>query len=193
MGGIEIWLIGLSLAMDCFAISIVTGVILHSWRWGIMMRTALAFGVFQMMMTLLGWAVASSFSGLIENVDHWIAFGLLLFLGIRMILESFKKKEERTLDPTNWKILIVEAIATSIDAAAVGISFAFVGLKSCGSSIIVASAVIGFVSFAMTWVGLFGGIRFGKSFAEKIHAEMWGGIILIAIGTKILIEHLSAY
>jgi putative Mn2+ efflux pump MntP len=193
MGGIEIWLIGLSLAMDCFAISIVTGVILHSWRWGIMMRTALAFGVFQMMMTLLGWAVASSFSGLIENVDHWIAFGLLLFLGIRMILESFKKKEERTLDPTNWKILIVEAIATSIDAAAVGISFAFVGLKSCGSSIIVASAVIGFVSFAMTWVGLFGGIRFGKSFAEKIHAEMWGGIILIAIGTKILIEHLSTY
>lgn len=193
MGGIEIWLIGLSLAMDCFAISIVTGVILHSWRWGIMMRTALAFGVFQMMMTLLGWAVASSFSGLIENVDHWIAFGLLLFLGIRMILESFKKKEERTLDPTNWKILIIEAIATSIDAAAVGISFAFVGLKSCGSSIIVASAVIGFVSFAMTWVGLFGGIRFGKSFAEKIHAEMWGGIILIAIGTKILIEHLSAY
>jgi putative Mn2+ efflux pump MntP len=189
MGGLEIWLIAISLAMDCFAVSIATGVFLKRICWNVMIRTALAFGVFQMAMTLIGWAGASYFSKAIEDIDHWIAFGLLLFLGIRMILESFKKKEDRTLDPTKWNITIIEAIATSIDAVAVGISFAFLGFGGSGKSILGASIIIGLVAFVMSWVGLFGGLMCGKSFAEKIRAELWGGLILIGIGIKILIEH----
>ena len=166
MTGLEIWLLAIGLAMDCFAVSIASGII------------------------LLGWIGASFFSHLIENIDHWIAFAILAFLGGRMVLESFKDEDCRhEFDPTSLKVVSALAVATSIDALAVGVSFAFLGVRSF-SSILPSIGIIGFVSFALSFVGLMFGIRFGCGIARKLRAELWGGVILIIIGTKILIEHL---
>ena len=173
MTGLEIWLLAIGLAMDCLAVSIASGIILRRIQWRPMLIMAFFFGLFQAIMPLLGWLGASTFSHLIESVDHWIAFAILAFLGGRMIKE----------------VVITMAVATSIDALAVGVSFAFLGIKSC-SSILYPAGIIGFVSFFMSLIGLIFGIRFGCGIARKLRAELWGGIIPILIGTKILIEHL---
>ena len=190
MTGLEIWLLAIGLAMDCFAVSIASGIILKRVRMRPMLIMALAFGFFQALMPLLGWIGASFFSHLIENIDHWIAFAILAFLGGRMVLESFKDEDCRhEFDPTSLKVVSALAVATSIDALAVGVSFAFLGVRSF-SSILPSIGSIGFVSFALSFVGLMFGIRFGCGIARKLRAELWGGVILIIIGTKILIEHL---
>ena len=190
MTGLEIWLLAIGLAMDCFAVSIASGIILKRVRMRPMLIMALAFGFFQALMPLLGWIGASFFSHLIENIDHWIAFAILAFLGGRMVLESFKDVDCRhEFDPTSLKVVSALAVATSIDARAVGGSFAFLGVRSF-SSILPSIGIIGFVSFALSFVGLMFGIRFGCGIARKLRAELWGGVILIIIGTKILIEHL---
>lgn len=190
MTGLEIWLLAIGLAMDCFAVSIASGIILKRVRMRPMLIMALAFGFFQALMPLLGWIGASFFSHLIENIDHWIAFAILAFLGGRMVLESFKDEDCRhEFDPTSLKVVSALAVSTSIDALAVGVSFAFLGVRSF-SSILPSIGIIGFVSFALSFVGLMFGIRFGCGIARKLRAELWGGVILIIIGTKILIEHL---
>ena len=190
MTGLEIWLLAIGLAMDCFAVSIASGIILKRVRMRPMLIMALAFGFFQALMPLLGWIGASFFSHLIENIDHWIAFAILAFLGGRMVLESFTNEDCRhEFDPTSLKVVSALAVATSIDALAVGVSFAFLGVRSF-SSILPSIGIIGFVSFALSFVGLMFGIRFGCGIARKLRAELWGGVILIIIGTKILIEHL---
>ena len=190
MTGLEIWLLAIGLAMDCFAVSIASGIILKRVRMRPMLIMALAFGFFQALMPLLGWIGASFFSHLIENIDHWIAFAILAVLGGRMVLESFKDEDCRhEFDPTSLKVVSALAVATSIDALAVGVSFAFLGVRSF-SSILPSIGIIGFVSFALSFVGLMFGIRFGCGIARKLRAELWGGVILIIIGTKILIEHL---
>ena len=190
MTGLEIWLLAIGLAMDCFAVSIASGIILKRVRMRPMLIMALAFGFFQALMPLLGWIGASFFSHLIENIDHRIAFAILAFLGGRMVLESFKDEDCRhEFDPTSLKVVSALAVATSIDALAVGVSFAFLGVRSF-SSILPSIGIIGFVSFALSFVGLMFGIRFGCGIARKLRAELWGGVILIIIGTKILIEHL---
>ena len=190
MTGLEIWLLAIGLAMDCFAVSIASGIILKRVRMRPMLIMALAFGFFQALMPLLGWIGASFFRHLIENIDHWIAFAILAFLGGRMVLESFKDEDCRhEFDPTSLKVVSALAVATSIDALAVGVSFAFLGVRSF-SSILPSIGIIGFVSFALSFVGLMFGIRFGCGIARKLRAELWGGVILIIIGTKILIEHL---
>ena len=190
MTGLEIWLLAIGLAMDCFAVSIASGIILKCVRMRPMLIMALAFGFFQALMPLLGWIGASFFSHLIENIDHWIAFAILAFLGGRMVLESFKDEDCRhEFDPTSLKVVSALAVATSIDALAVGVSFAFLGFRSF-SSILPSLGMIGFVSFALSFVGLMFGMRFGCGIARKLRAELWGGVILIIIGTKILIEHL---
>ncbi len=190
MTGLEIWLLAIGLAMDCFAVSIASGIILKRVRMRPMLIMALAFGFFQALMPLLGWIGASFFSHLIENIDHWIAFAILAFLGGRMVLESFKDEDCRhEFDPTSLKVVSALAVATSIDALAVGVSFAFLGVRSF-SSVQPSIGIIGFVSFALSFVGLMFGIRFGCGIARKLRAELWGGVILIIIGTKILIEHL---
>lgn len=190
MTGLEIWLLAIGLAMDCFAVSIASGIILKRVRMRPMLIMALAFGFFQALMPLLGWIGASFFSHLIENIDHWIAFAILAFLGGRMVLESFKDEDCRhEFDPTSLKVVSALAVATSIDALAVGVSFAFLGVRSF-SSILPSIGIIGFVSFALSFVGLMFGIRFGCGIARRLRAELWGGVILIIIGTKILIEHL---
>ena len=190
MTGLEIWLLAIGLAMDCLAVSIASGIILNRIQWRPMLVMAFFFGLFQAIMPLLGWLGASTFSHLIESVDHWIAFAILAFLGGRMIKESFKEEDCcQRFNPASLKVVITMAIATSIDALAIGVSFAFLGIKSC-SSILYPVGIIGFVSFLMSLIGLIFGIRFGCGIARKLRAELWGGIILILIGTKILIEHL---
>ena len=190
MTGLEIWLLAIGLAMDCFAVSIASGIILKRVRMRPMLIMALAFGFFQALKPLLGWIGASFFSHLIENIDHWIAFAILAFLGGRMVLESFKDEDCRhEFAPTSLKVVSALAVATSIDALAVGVSFAFLCVRSF-SSILPSIGIIGFVSFALSFVGLMFGIRFGCGIARKLRAELWGGVILIIIGTKILIEHL---
>ena len=190
MTGLEIWLLAIGLAMDCFAVSIASGIILKRIQWRPMLVMALFFGLFQGAMPFIGWLCATTFSHLIENFDHWIAFIILGFLGGKMVIESFKDEGCRQeFNPASLKVVITLAIATSIDALAIGISFAFLGMKQF-SEILSPISIIGFVSFALSLVGLLIGIRCHCGCARKLHAERWGGIILILIGTKILIEHL---
>lgn len=186
----EIWLVAIGLAMDCFAVSIASGILLKRVRLRPMLVMAFFFGLFQALMPLVGWIGAGLFSHLIENIDHWIAFGILAFLGGRMIKESFEDEECRhEYDPTRLQVVLTLAVATSIDALAIGVSFAFLGVKGL-SDILPPVGIIGLVSFGLSLAGLLIGIRFGCGIARKLRAELWGGIILVFIGTKILIEHL---
>lgn len=189
MSILEIWLLAVSLAIDCFTVSITSGIILHRIRWGIFLKMAFLFGLFQAAMPFLGWLGASRFNHLIETYDHWIAFALLAFLGIRMIREHFKDEEERSFDPTRMKVILTLAVATSIDALAVGISFAFTGFRTL-SSLLYPLIAIGIASFVISLAGSLIGVFFGKRF--NLRVEIFGGLVLIGIGVKILFEHLLA-
>lgn len=189
MSILEIWLLAVSLAIDCFTVSITSGIILHRIRWGIFLKMAFLFGLFQAAMPFLGWLGASRFNHLIETYDHWIAFALLAFLGIRMIREHFKDEEERSFDPTRMKVILTLAVATSIDALAVGISFAFTGFRAL-SSLLYPLTAIGIASFVISLAGSLIGVFFGKRF--NLRVEIFGGLVLIGIGVKILFEHLLA-
>ena len=185
-----IWFLAFALAMDCFAVSIASGVVLRRFRWKPMLAMVLLFGFFQGLNPLLGWAATDCFRYVIEEVDHWIAFSILAFLGVRMIMDSFKEEEDKVLNPRKLGVIFTLAIATSIDALAVGVSFSCMGIVSL-CELLYPLAVIGFVSSLMSAVGLFVGVSFGKGFARKLRAELWGGIILILIGIKVLVEHLA--
>lgn len=188
---IEIWLLAISLAMDCFSVSITSGIILRRVLWKTFLTIAFFFGLFQGLMPVIGWFAASRFQHLIENYDHWIAFGVLFLLGARMIKESFKdEEEEHHFNPTRLPVILTLAVATSIDALAVGISFAFTGMTTW-RSILDPVLIIGFVSFIFSIIGCLIGVYFGKR--VNLRAELWAGIILIGIGVKILIEHLGAF
>ena len=185
MTGLEIWLLAVGLAMDCFAVSIASGILLGRVRWRAMLTMALFFGFFQALMPLVGWAAASLFSYLIEEVDHWVAFGILCFLGVRMIREGLKPAECReSFDPTRLFVVFTFAIATSIDALAVGITFAFLKVN-----IAAAVSFIGITTFIISAAGVKIGNIFGTKYKSK--AELAGGIILILLGLKILLEHLG--
>ena len=187
MNTLEIWLLAISLAMDCFTVSITSGIIMRRICRRTFFVMAFFFGLFQAVMPLIGWFCASRFSHLIKDYDHWIAFGLLAFLGGRMIKEGFSNDDKCCFDPTRLKVVLTLAVATSIDALAVGISFAFVGMNSF-MSILSPIAIIGFTSFVLSMAGNLIGVFCGKRF--NLRTELWGGLILIAIGIKILIEHL---
>lgn len=182
MGIISILLIAVGLAMDSLAVSISGGIVMRPFCMRQSLRLALTMGIFQGGMTLLGWLMGVSFSSYITAFDHWIAFILLGFLGGKMIYESFGE-EETTISSFSTKTLFTLGVATSIDALAVGVSMAF--LKT---SIYFPAFIIGFVTFALSLIGVISGYRFGK--IKGINVELFGGIILIAIGVKILIEHL---
>lgn len=188
MTTLEIWLLAICLAMDCFTVSITSGIILKRICWRTILVMSFFFGLFQGLMPLIGWFFASRFHHLIESFDHWIAFGLLTFLGIRMIKENFSEEEKHSFNPTLLKVILMLAIATSIDALAVGISFAFVGMNTL-ASILLPILIIGIVSFIMSVIGNLAGVYLGKRI--NLHMELWAGLILIGIGVKILIEHLS--
>ena len=146
------------------------------------------FGLFQAAMPFFGWLGTSIFANYIESFDHWIAFGLLAFLGIRMIKESFAE-EECSFDPSKLKTQLIMAVATSIDALAIGISFACTGFTEL-SQLTMPLLIIGIVSFLFSIVGYHLGRRFGKTITRRIKPELLGGVILILIGVKILITHL---
>ena len=190
MSFVELLLFGIGLSMDAFAVSICKGLSVRKLRPKHAITVGLWFGGFQALMPLIGYLLGKQFEWLITSIDHWIAFGILAFLGGRMIMESFKDEDcKHEYDPTSLKVVLALAVATSIDALAVGVSFAFLGIKQF-SAILSPIGIIGFVSFALSMVGLMFGIRFGCGIARRLRAELWGGIILVIIGTKILVEHL---
>lgn len=189
MNQLDIWFLALALAMDCFAVSIASGIIVKKHIGKMMIRMAFLFGFFQAAMPLIGWFGVSTFTSYLENIDHWIAFGLLTFLGGRMIRESFLPEEEKKIKPRKLKTQVVLAIATSIDALAVGISFACTGFSNL-KMLVYPLFIIGFVSFIMSITGVLLGVKFGKPIAKKFKPELLGGIILIFIGIKVLLSHL---
>lgn len=190
MGTLEILLLAVALAMDCFAVSTTSGIMLKSFRWRVMLATALSFGIFQAAMPLIGWFCVIHFSGLLDGVDHWIAFGLLAYLGVKMIMDAFKPEEAHSIDPKKPTTILVMAVATSIDALAVGISFACLEYKTA-AELMFPVTIIGLVSLAMSLAGLSLGIVCGKRLERRVRPELVGGIILILIGTKVLFEHLG--
>ena len=177
--------------MDCFAVSVVCGVIVRKWETGLVLRLAFLFGFFQALMPLIGWALTTNFSQYLEAIDHWIAFAMLAFIGGKMIIDSFKAEEEEHLNPYGTKTQLALAVATSIDALAVGISYACTGYNSL-ASMSLPLGCIGLVSFLMSLLGFSLGVRFGEVVNKKMRPELLGGIILIGIGVRILIEHLCA-
>lgn len=179
---IEVIIIAVALAMDAFAVSITSGTIIREMHLKHAVRIALFFGVFQAIMPILGWLGGSLFAAKIEQIDHWIAFGLLLFIGAKMIKEAFNDDEE-SFDPLNVAILFSLSIATSIDALAVGITFSVLDV-----TIWSAAAIIGVITFVLSLIGVFAGKKIGEKFGNRV--EIAGGVILILIGAKILIEHL---
>lgn len=188
MTHLEAWILAFALAMDCFAVSIASGIIIKRVKWHPILLMSLLFGLFQAFNPFVGWLGAGYCYHLIESVDHWIAFVILAFLGVRMIMDSFKQEEMRSFNPESLKVMFTLALATSIDAFAVGISFSCMGIENLRDMLYPLFA-IGAVSFVLSVAGLLFGIKFGKRFAQRLHAELWGGLILIAIGVKVLYEH----
>ena len=186
---LDILLIAVALAMDCFTVSIVSGVMTRKMFWGRNLRMAFLFGFFQAAMPFIGWIAIHYFQSSVEAYDHWIAFGLLLLIGGKMILDAFKEEDEATFNPLNLGTQLTLAVATSIDALAVGISFSCSGYGTV-QSLILPLAIIGLVSFIFSIAGLLLGVRFGGAVARRFKPEIIGGVILIAIGVKILMEHL---
>lgn len=178
---ISILLIAVGLSMDSFAASVTCGVTVKQARIRDAAKIALFFGLFQAGFPVLGWLAGNGLSDLVSGVDHWIAFGLLGFVGGRMIYESIKKeKSEKKINPLSVHVLLILSIATSIDAFAVGVSFGILGVF-----ILTPIIVIGTVTFLLTFLGVFVGCRFGQALKRKV--EIIGGLILIGIGLEILI------
>lgn len=192
MNFFDIVMLSVALAMDCFAVSIVSGVMMTAWQRSklqVILRQSVLFGLFQALMPLVGWLATSLFAHYIAAYDHWIAFGLLVFLGGRMIRSAFQPDDAGHFEPSRWLTGVTLAFATSIDALAVGISFAMTGYKSL-ASLLMPLVVIGIGSFLFSITGHLLGIRFGSEIRRRLQPELFGGIILIAIGVKILLTHL---
>ena len=184
MSLLELFLVAAGLSMDAFAVAICKGLSMKSIDKKYMFLIALFFGGFQALMPLLGYFLGSQFSVYIERVDHWVAFILLALIGGNMIKESRGETEEETYTGISYRELFLLAVATSIDALAVGVTFAFLQV-----SIRLAVALIGCTTFCLSLVGVVVGNLFGARY--KSRAEMTGGLILVFIGVKILLEHLG--
>lgn len=190
MGVLEIIVVGIGLSMDAFAVSICKGLKMNGFSAKKALIISAFFGGFQALMPLIGYFVGGLFEQYITAVDHWIAFILLAFLGIKTIIESVKDSDvdvgDRTDEPLDLKELLLMAIATSIDALAVGITMAFLDLTV---GIWGAIAIIGGLTAAICFAGSFIGYKFGSRF-KKV-AEIIGGSVLVLVGLKILLEHLG--
>ncbi|MCD7976375.1 MAG: manganese efflux pump MntP family protein [Tannerellaceae bacterium] len=184
MSFIEIILLAIGLSMDSMAVSVTGGAVINKCTAGNIFKIASVMGAFQGGMTLLGYLAGMGFASYIEAFDHWIAFFLLLYLGGKMVYDSFCKKEEEEskVDPLHNKILVGLAVATSIDALAVGVSLALLD-----SSIFLQATTIGIITFGLSGLGVYFGNRVGGK--VNLRLDLIGGIILIAIGSKILLEH----
>ena len=183
MGFIELFLIAVGLSMDAFAVSVCKGLSVKKVGVKHAALAGLYFGGFQFLMPVIGYLLGFRFESVIETVDHWVAFVLLAFIGVNMIKESFGKAEELN-DDFGVKTMLLMAVATSIDALAVGITFAFLEVQ-----ILPAAGLIGVTTFLLSFAGIYIGNVFGARYKSK--AELAGGIILVLIGVKILLEHLG--
>lgn len=191
MNFVSLVLIAFGLSMDAFAVSVTNGIIIKDIRLKDALKVGAYFGIFQALMPALGWAAGINFRSYIVRIDHWIAFVLLGILGIRMIISALKEETDSDNlgegdkcceNPLSNKVLLLMAIATSIDALAVGISFAFLEVEILSSALI-----IGLITFTVSTGGVFIGKKCGNLLQKK--AEVIGGIVLTLIGFKILIEH----
>lgn len=184
MSLITVIFVAFGLAMDSFAVSIASGITIKNLKINNALKVAFSFGLFQAFMPLVGWLAGLSLREISSGIDHWIAFALLILIGLKMIYESLKiESASKGLDSLNIYILLMLSIATSIDALAVGLSFAFLKIY-----IVTPVIIIGIVTFLLSLLGIVIGNKLGHFFEKKI--EIAGGLILIGIGIKILIEHL---
>lgn len=185
MSFVEILLIAIALSMDAFAVSVCKGLSVPKLLPRHALTVGLYFGGFQALMPLIGYLLAHSFESAIASIDHWIAFALLALIGGNMVREALGYDDEEKTDASfGFKTMLLLSVATSIDALAVGVSFAFLGVN-----IIAAIATIGTTTFILSIVGIKVGNVFGAKYKDK--AELVGGIILILMGLKILLEHLG--
>jgi len=183
MDWISIIGIALALAMDAFAVALAAGGVLNPLTGRHLFRLGFHFGLFQALMPIIGWLVGMSFQKWISDYDHWVAFGLLAAVGGRMIKEAFEEDEDKAFsDPTRGMTMVMLSVATSIDALAVGLSIAMLGV-----SVWLPAAVIGVVAGVLTVCGMLMGRRLGDSWGKKV--EVCGGLVLCIIGLKILLEH----
>jgi putative Mn2+ efflux pump MntP len=180
---VTIIIMAVGLAMDAFAVSIASGAAYKQLQVKYALRMAVFFGGFQAVMPLIGALAGLSFKEYIVDYDHWVAFFILAAVGGKMIYESFKITEAgKNYSPSNILVLLALSVATSIDALAIGVTLSLVG-----SSIVTAVIVIGLVTFLLSYIGVILGKKFGHIFENKI--EVVGGLVLIALGVKILFEH----
>ncbi len=186
MGIFELLLLSIGLGMDAFAVSVCKGISMKKMDWKKACIIGLYFGGFQALMPVIGYFFGTSFQSIITNIDHWVAFVLLGIIGGKMIQEAFQKDkdEEEYNSDVSVKTMLILSVATSIDALAVGITFAFLNVN-----LLLAITFIGLITFVLSVVGTKIGNRFGDKYKGK--AEFIGGIILILIGFKILFEHLG--
>lgn len=182
MGITELIIIGIGLAMDAFAVSIGKGLALRGIEWKHILLAGLWLGGFQAMMPLIGYVLGVGFSDMVSRLDHWIAFALLFIIGSKMLVDSIKGGEEQGNGDFGIKTMFILAVATSIDALAVGVSLAFVG-----ANIWLAVAIIGVVTFILSGIGVEIGAIVGSRWQRG--AGIVGGVTLVAIGIKILVEH----
>lgn len=176
-----LWVIALGLSMDAFAVSISKGLAMRAFRWKQALAIACCFGLFQGIMPV-GYVVGLQFSQMIQNWNHWIAFALLAIIGVNMIREGLSSDDEPAPSLISLKHLLTLGVATSIDALAVGVSFAFLSVD-----ILLAVFIIGLITFVISFIGVKSGHFLGKKFKSK--AEIFGGLVLLVMAVKILHEH----
>ena len=181
---IEIILIAIGLGMDSFAVSICKGLSMNKMNWKKAVIIGIYFGAFQAGMPVIGYFLGKGFENVIQSFDHWIAFFLLSIIGVNMIMESIKNDSEKINDSIDFKTMLILSVATSIDALTVGITFAFLKVN-----ILIAIIIIGIIALSLSIIGVKIGCVFGNKYEKK--AQLLGGIILILMGTKILLEHLE--
>ena len=189
MGFLELFLIGVGLSMDAFAVAICQGLSMTKIRWGHALTVGLYFGGFQALMPFIGWMLGSQFAARIQSFDHWVAFILLMLIGGNMLREALSGEEDEAEDAAigaglDHKKLFLMAIATSIDALAIGITFAFLD-----TAILPACGIIGTTTDCISVAGVAVGCWFGARYKKR--AELTGGVILMLLGVKILLEHLG--
>lgn len=183
-------LMAVALSMDAFAVSVANGLVLTKAGVCPSLRMAGSFGLFQAGMPLIGYAAALTFADTIRAIDHWVAFVLLVFVGGKMLWEVFFGKEEEPTDPTDLRNLLLLSVATSIDALAIGVSIAMMpktGVLALPAGAVLAAAIIGVITFVICLFGVFLGRKAGSLLGRR--AEIVGGLVLIGLGVKVLLEH----
>lgn len=186
MGIIEIILLGIGLSMDALAVSICKGLSMKKIRLVNCLKVAIYFGIFHIIALMIGYGLGASFENIVSTFDHWIAFVLLVLIGCNTIKKSFSDKKDNIDDKVDLKSMLGVLVATNIDALAVGVSFAFINVD-----FVPAAILIGIIVFSISFIGVLVGNKFGSKYKNK--AKFAGGVILVLLGIKILLEHLNLF